>query len=185
MLAILPLSEDELAIQCYVHNSENVDNAEAIRNGILSDSFKDFNSDVIDLVKRLEEKGGLFSDKLGIVHEPVLHKGRVVLLGDAGYCPTGLSGMGASLSIYGAKALVHFIGRSPNDLNKALTDFNSLMQPIILKFQRNARKNAKTFLPMSAVKLSIKNIVLKYIPNSFITRKINKELKLTGKMSDV
>lgn len=179
MLAILPLSDDELAIQCYIHNSTNADNVEAIKNGILSDSFGEFNSEVAGLVKKLETTGKIFSDKLGIVHEPVLHKGRVVLLGDAGYCPTGLSGMGASLSIFGAKALAHFISNSPNDLNKALADFNSLMQPVILKFQNNARNNAKNFLPMNNFNLWLKNTIIRYIPNSFITKKMSRELRLT------
>lgn len=179
MLAILPLTDNELAIQCYIHNTADIDNAEAIKNGILSDTFRDYASEVTDLIKKLETKSAIFSDKIGMVHEPVLYKGRIVLLGDAGYCPTGLSGMGASMSIYGAKALVHFIEQSPDDLNKALNNFNSLMQPIILKYQGNARKNAKTFLPMSPFNLSIKNTILKYIPNSFITKKMNAELTLT------
>src|SRR3954453_3884570 len=64
MLAILPLSHNELAMQCYIHNTANEDNVEAIKNGILSESFKDFPSAVCELVKKLEAKGGIFSDKL-------------------------------------------------------------------------------------------------------------------------
>jgi len=179
MLAILPLSDNELAIQCYIHNTANMDNAEAIANGIMSGSFPGFDSDVIELMKKMEARENIFSDKLGMVHEPVLHRGRIVLLGDAAYCPTGLSGMGASLSIYGAKALAGFINDSPNDLNKALENFNSLMQPVILKFQGNARKNAKAFLPMTTFSLSMKNIILKYMPVSMITKKLSKDLILT------
>ncbi len=179
MLAILPLSENELALQCYIHHSADIDNIDAIEKGILSDSFKDFNATVIDIVKKLEINGGIFSDKIGMVHIPDLHKGRVVLLGDAGYCPTSFSGMGASLAIYGAKALDHFIHESPADIEGALNEFNHLMQPIILKFQNNARKNARTYLPMNNTSLTLNNILFKYVPDYFITKKISAELTLT------
>ena len=88
MLAILPLSEDELAIQCYIHNTANVDKLQDISKGLLSETFKDLDEKALKLLKELEAKGGIFSDKIGMVNEPFLYKGRVVLLGDAGYCPT-------------------------------------------------------------------------------------------------
>ena len=114
-----------------------------------------------------------------MVHTPILYKNNVVLLGDAGYCPTPLSGMGASLSIYGAKALANFIDNSPDDLKKALDGYNNLMQPIIQKFQSNARKNARTFLPLGQTKLWLMNLIFKLVPLSSITRKMNNELTLT------
>jgi 2-polyprenyl-6-methoxyphenol hydroxylase-like FAD-dependent oxidoreductase len=179
MLAVLPLNENELALQCYIHNKADVNQTGAIENGILSDSFLGFNDRVTGLIRKLEMKGGIFSDKIGMVHIPHLNQGRTVLLGDAGYCPTSFSGMGASLAIYGAKALVHFIDQQPNDINKALEDFNKLMQPIVLKFQNNARKNAKTFLPMNNTRLKLNDFLLKYTPDYFITRKLSGELTLT------
>jgi len=90
---------------------------------------------------------------MGMVDAPDLVNGNMVLLGDAGYCPTALSGMGASLSIYGAKALSHFISKTPDDLTSACSNYNRLMQPIIRKFQSNARNNASSFIPADAQKL--------------------------------
>jgi 2-polyprenyl-6-methoxyphenol hydroxylase-like FAD-dependent oxidoreductase len=179
ILAILPLNDNELAIQCYIHDTANVDKLQDISKGLLSETFNDLDEKALKLLKQLEAKGGIFADKIGMVHEPVLNKGRVVLLGDAGYCPTALSGMGASLSIYGAKALAHYIDKSPTDLDKALANYNSLMQPIIEKFQSNARKNARTFLPMNKISLWLNNILLKYIPSSIFAKKISNELTLT------
>jgi 2-polyprenyl-6-methoxyphenol hydroxylase-like FAD-dependent oxidoreductase len=179
MIAVLPLNENELALQCYIHTTANIDHVNAIENGILSGSFSDFNDTVKTLIKNLEIKKGIFSDRMGMVQIPRLNQGRTVLLGDAGYCPTSFSGMGASLAIYGAKALVHFIDQLPGDMDKALDNFNKLMQPIILKFQDNARKNAKTFLPMSNTSLSLNNILLEHIPDYFISKKISGELTLT------
>jgi len=57
--------------------------------------------------------------------------------------------MGASLSIYGAKALAHFIAQYPDDILAACKCYNRLMQPIVEKFQTNAKNNAASFLPDS------------------------------------
>jgi 2-polyprenyl-6-methoxyphenol hydroxylase-like FAD-dependent oxidoreductase len=184
MLAVLPLSENELALQCYIQHTTDVDLTKAIEGGILSGSFPDFNTEVLSLIEELETKGGIFSDKMGMVHVSNLHKGRVVLLGDAGYCPTSFSGMGASLAIYGAKALVHFIDLSPDNVDGALERFNQLMQPVILKFQRNARKNARTFLPANNRSLQLNNFVFKYVPDYLISKKISGELTLTERQKN-
>ena len=179
MFAILPLSENELAIQCYFHKSVISKNIQTISKNLLAGIFSEFPKDVKDIIQSVETADNIFYDKIGMVHESSLHKGRVVMLGDAGFCPTPLSGMGASLAIFGAKALTHFIFASPNDLNQALNNYNNLMQPIIQKFQNNARKNAKSFLPMNIVSLSLNNLVLKHIPASFISRRVSNELTLT------
>jgi 2-polyprenyl-6-methoxyphenol hydroxylase-like FAD-dependent oxidoreductase len=179
MLAILPLSENELALQCYIHRAAGADHMQAIEEGILSDTFEDFNQEVKSLIKKLEKQGGIFSDKMGMVHVSDLHKDRVILLGDAGYCPTSFSGMGASLAIFGAKALVHFLDESPEDMNRALETYNEFMQPVILKFQHNARKNAKTFVPKNKTSLQRNNFILKYVPDYFISKKMSGELTLS------
>jgi 2-polyprenyl-6-methoxyphenol hydroxylase-like FAD-dependent oxidoreductase len=183
MLAVFPLNETELAIQCYIH-TESIRNFKGFERGILSEAFKQFDKNGFEPLQRLETSGNIFSDRLGMVHASVLNKGRIVLLGDAGYCPTPLSGMGASLSIYGAKALAHFIKDAPGDLEKALANYNNIMQPIIRKFQSNARKNAKTFLPMSRIALALGNFIFKYIPLSRIAKKVGEELTLTSEQKN-
>jgi 2-polyprenyl-6-methoxyphenol hydroxylase-like FAD-dependent oxidoreductase len=152
-LAIYPISPDELAIQCYIYNTDEVGTIQAKADQLLTETFKGYGSEVQQLIDRFLQNGLLFSDKMGMVHAPNLVDNQIVLLGDAGYCPTALSGMGASLSIYGAKALAHFISQSLDDISLACQQYNSLMQPIIEKFQRNARSNAETFLPKNEATL--------------------------------
>lgn len=154
MLSIYPIAPDEIAIQCYINDSGDL---KAIQNKVyelLKSSFKEYPEEVRHLLERFADKGLMFIDKMGMVDSPNLANGRVVLLGDAGYCPTALSGMGASLSIYGAKALAHFIQEHPTDLKKACIHYDRIMQPVMRKFQGNARKNAASFIPDSAEKLN-------------------------------
>lgn len=153
MLSVYPIAPDEIAIQCYIHHTGDVTSIRQHTTELLQQSFGGYNPEIQDLLNRFARNGMIFADKMGMVEAPDLVQGNLVLLGDAGYCPTALSGMGASLSIYGAKALAHFIGKTPHNLQAACRDYNTLMQPIIQKFQGNARNNAASFIPDNEAKL--------------------------------
>ncbi|WP_367209559.1 FAD-dependent oxidoreductase [Sphingobacterium sp. R2] len=153
MLSIYPIAEDEIAIQCYIRSFEDLHGLRNNAASILHHVFGNYNAEVNQLLDTLLDEGLFFIDKMGMVHTSNLVNGRMVLLGDAGYCPTALSGMGASLSIYGAKALAHYIALDPDDLAVACKNYNDLMQPIITKFQDNAQNNASSFLPKNTFHL--------------------------------
>ena len=61
-------------------------------------------------------------------------KGRVALLGDAGYCPSPISGMGTSVAVVGAYILAGEIARH-QDHNDAFTSYETLLRPYITKAQ--------------------------------------------------
>ncbi|MEE1897005.1 FAD-dependent monooxygenase [Flavobacterium rakeshii] len=154
MLSVYPIASDEIAIQCYIHDTGDVSTIKDKAKELLTSSFKGYNKEVQGLLERFVDGGIMFVDKMGMIDAPALADGNIVLLGDAGYCPTALSGMGASLSIYGARALSYFISKSPEDIATACNRYNTLMQPLINKFQGNARNNAASFIPDSSEKLS-------------------------------
>ncbi len=181
MFAIFPLTETELAIQCYIFNTGDYKSLQSNAKNLLKISFRDFNEEVQNLISEVVENGLLFSDKIGMVHSGNLVNGRIILLGDAGYCPTALSGMGASLSVYGAKALSHFLEQHPNDIPKALQCYNDSLQPVIEKFQKNAGRNTASFLPQNATKYFFRSLLLKMAPESAISNRMGRELGLTEK----
>lgn len=153
MLSIYPIAPDEIAIQCYIRHEGELSAGRLNATELLESSFKEYSKDVRDLLHRFAANGLMFVDKMGMVNAPNLVNGRLVLLGDAGYCPTALSGMGASLSIYGAKVLAHYISQTTGDLLSACNNYNTLMQPIIQKFQGNAKRNAASFIPANVERL--------------------------------
>ncbi len=153
MLSVYPIANNEIAIQCYIQHTGDLATVKEKSAELLISSFSHYSIEVKDLLNRFAEEGIMFVDKMGMIDAPDLVNGNMVLLGDAGYCPTALSGMGASLSIYGAKALSHFISKTPDDLRSACNNYNILMQPIIHKFQGNARNNASSFIPADVQRL--------------------------------
>lgn len=154
MLSIYPIANNEIAIQCYIHHTGDLATIKQKSAELLLSAFSNYGIEFNDLLNRFIREGMMFIDKMGMVDAPNLVNGDLVLLGDAGYCPTALSGMGASLSIYGAKALSHFISKNPDDLRSACSNYNTLMQPIIHKFQGNARNNASSFIPADGQRLN-------------------------------
>src|SRR5262249_13673198 len=110
-----------------------------------------------------------------MVELPVLCEGCVVMLGDAGYCPTFLSGMGASLSLLGAKVLSDAI-KSEGGVSQALARYNGIMRPVAAHFQANARSNMLRELPTNAVRAAMFNAGLRIMPLPLITKKVGKQL---------
>lgn len=62
-------------------------------------------------------------------------KGRVVLVGDAGYCPSPFSGQGTSLALVGAFVLAEELSKSPNDHALAFAAYEKRMRPFVQKNQ--------------------------------------------------
>lgn len=62
-------------------------------------------------------------------------KGRVVLLGDAAYCPSPFSGMGTSAALMGAYVLAGEINRNPQNLSQAFANYDKVLRPVVDEVQ--------------------------------------------------
>ncbi|ENI08615.1 hypothetical protein COCC4DRAFT_129544 [Bipolaris maydis ATCC 48331] len=91
-----------------------------------------------------------------------LYSGRVVLLGDAGYCPSPFTGMGTTLALIGAYVLVGELGRHGNDVGAALRAYEEEMkQPVEENQELGALVNGgKGIFPRSAWGIWTLNTVL-------------------------
>ncbi len=69
------------------------------------------------------------------IRMPHWTKGRVALVGDAGYCPSPFTGQGTSLAIVGAYVLAQEIGRAPADHATAFARYEARMRPFVAKNQ--------------------------------------------------
>ncbi|MDI3389457.1 FAD-dependent monooxygenase [Streptomyces sp. B-S-A8] len=68
-------------------------------------------------------------------------RGRVALLGDAGYCPSPLSGQGTSLALVGAYVLADSLAREPYDHRAAHRRYEQRMRPFVALNQALATEN--------------------------------------------
>jgi 2-polyprenyl-6-methoxyphenol hydroxylase-like FAD-dependent oxidoreductase len=74
-------------------------------------------------------------------------RGRVTLVGDAGYCPGPAVGGSTSLAVYGAYVLAAEIARASGDHGVAYAAYEQAMMPSVLGSRAMARFNARTIVP--------------------------------------
>ncbi len=89
---------------------------------------------------------------------PSWTKGRVALVGDAGYCASPAAGMGGSLAIVGATALADAFQKHPEDFELAFQEYNDSLRPLVEDVQAQAVNfGLEMFLPRSEEALQRRN----------------------------
>ncbi|WP_129843071.1 FAD-dependent monooxygenase [Streptomyces sp. RFCAC02] len=83
----------------------------------------------------------LYCDAMAQIHMDRWSRGRVALLGDAGYCPSPLSGQGTSLALVGAYVLADSLARAGSDHLAAYTRYEERMRPFVALNQALATEN--------------------------------------------
>lgn len=78
-------------------------------------------------------------------------KGRVALLGDAGYCPSPLSGQGTSLALVGAHVLADCLAGAPGDHRAAFVRYEERMRAFVSLNQALATENPGGPAPEASV----------------------------------
>ncbi|WP_375003916.1 FAD-dependent monooxygenase [Gordonia sp. PS3] len=81
--------------------------------------------------------------------------GRVALVGDAGYCPTPLTGLGTTLALVGAYVLAGELGRSGGEVAPALTEYQAVMRPFIARTQQLPPGGASGYAPSSRAAVAL------------------------------
>jgi 2-polyprenyl-6-methoxyphenol hydroxylase-like FAD-dependent oxidoreductase len=114
-------------------------------------------------------------DQLARVNMPSLSRGRVVLLGDAGYCGSPLTGMGTAMAIVGAYLLAGEIITAPDDLGGALARHEQRLRPLLAKAQQLPGGGPKFMLPRSALGVRMSRVGMRVMMSRAMR-------PLTGKM---
>jgi 2-polyprenyl-6-methoxyphenol hydroxylase-like FAD-dependent oxidoreductase len=109
----------------------------------------------------LEEAPEFLFDSVHQVKMPRWSNGRVVLLGDAAWCPNLYSGMGATSALRGGAELGRALREDPDDLDAALAAWESRLRPFITKHQRIARLKQQMFVPSSRPVEALRSVVLR------------------------
>ncbi|KAI5459464.1 hypothetical protein BGZ63DRAFT_361303 [Mariannaea sp. PMI_226] len=103
---------------------------------IFAETFRDAGWQTDRLLAGLKTCDDFYTHQLGQIKMKNLHHGRVVLLGDAGYCPSPFTGLGATACLIGAYVLAGELARQGNDVMGALRAYERTMQQPMAEFQR-------------------------------------------------
>ncbi|KAJ2958117.1 hypothetical protein NQZ79_g6225 [Umbelopsis isabellina] len=91
------------------------------------------------------------------------YKNRVVLLGDAGYCPSPFSAMGTTASFVGAYVLSGEINRNSQDLPQAFANYQQILRPFIDEIQNVKLSLLKIGFPQTQLGISILHFVFGWL----------------------
>ncbi|GAA2472035.1 FAD-dependent oxidoreductase [Streptomyces mauvecolor] len=93
------------------------------------------------LLKALREAPDFYSDAMAQIRLDHWSRGRAVLLGDAGYCASPLSGQGTSLALVGAYVLADALGRTGGEHRAAFAEYEARLRPFVEANQALATEN--------------------------------------------
>ncbi|KIZ19528.1 FAD-dependent monooxygenase [Streptomyces natalensis] len=93
------------------------------------------------LTKAAGEAPDFFCEAMAQIRMERWSHGRAVLLGDAGYCASPLSGQGTSLALVGAHVLADALGRGDGDHRAAFAQYEDRMRPFVTLNQALATEN--------------------------------------------
>jgi len=115
---------------------------------IILDQFTDETWRTAELLQEVKDSKNFYFDKFCQIKMPSWTKGRVALVGDAGYCASPAAGMGASLSLSGAAALADALKKHNGNFELAFQDYNEILRPFIEEVQATAELNVReNFIP--------------------------------------
>ncbi|WP_158827287.1 FAD-dependent monooxygenase [Mucilaginibacter lacusdianchii] len=113
---------------------------------IILEAFKEQGWKTPELLDEVQQSKTFYFDKLCQIKMPSWTKGRVALVGDAGYCASPAAGMGGSLAIDGAAALADAFQKHHENFESAFQDYNKNFRPFIEDIQAEAVKFGLDFL---------------------------------------
>lgn len=90
-------------------------------------------------------------------------RGRVALVGDAGYCPTPLTGLGTTLALVGAYVLAGEIERSGGDPAVALPRYDEVMRPFVHETQTLPPSGAAGYAPKGRIGVAMVEASYRYM----------------------
>jgi 2-polyprenyl-6-methoxyphenol hydroxylase-like FAD-dependent oxidoreductase len=97
----------------------------------LRDWFYDLGWESNKILEFMNDSDDFYFDVMAQIKMDSWTKGRVALLGDAGYCASPLSGQGTNLAIVGAYILAGELKSAEGDYSLAFKRYNELMRPFV------------------------------------------------------
>jgi 2-polyprenyl-6-methoxyphenol hydroxylase-like FAD-dependent oxidoreductase len=103
----------------------------ARRKALLAEKYRDFGWEVPRLLALLNEVPDFYFGEIAQVRMPRWSKGRIALVGDAGYSPSPRSGQGTSLALVGAYVLAAELAGHGSDVAAAFARYEERMRPFV------------------------------------------------------
>ena len=128
---------------------------------ILAEAFAGVGWRVPAMLRAMPDAPDFYFDALCQVHVPTWSRGRVALLGDAGYCGSPLAGLGTSMALVGAYVLAGELATAHGDHEVALVRYQEVMRDYVKQCQTLPPGGVKSFAPQSQAMISTRNLSMR------------------------
>jgi 2-polyprenyl-6-methoxyphenol hydroxylase-like FAD-dependent oxidoreductase len=118
---------------------------------------------VPELLKLMDTAPDFYFDSVSQIRMDRWSRGRVILLGDAGYCASPMSGMGTSMAVIGAYVLAGELNAANGNHTVAFNNYETEMRPLVTACQKLA-EGADWFVPRTRFKLWLSRQMWKILP---------------------
>lgn len=120
--------------------------------------FADVGWKVPQLVAGMERATDFYLDLFGQVHLEHWSRGRLALVGDAGYCPSPITGLGTSLAMVGAYVLAGELAAACGDHRVAFARYEEVLRPWVDECQKLPPSAVRGFLPRTSSGIWLRNL---------------------------
>lgn len=131
---------------------------------LLAEAFAGEAWEVPRLLDAMWEAPDFYFDRVSQVHMDRWSSGRAVLVGDAGYGPSPMSGVGTSLALVGAYVLAGELAAARGDHRTAFARYEDEMREYVKQGQKLAKGNAIGLIPRTRSQIWIRNQMIRALP---------------------
>ena len=124
-----------------------------------SSKFKDVGWVAPRLIEGMKTSEYFYCPEVVQVRTDTWYKGRVVLLADAAYCPSLMTGMAITSALVGAYVLAGEITCNSSDLDKAFANYDATLCPFVDVIQRLPASLLPLFIPETQLAITILHFV--------------------------
>lgn len=133
------------------HNTEEQKN-------LLSQEFANINDwEVPKILEKAKKAPDFFFDSVSQIRMPKWSKGRVVLIGDAAFAPSFLTGQGSQLAMRAAYTLAEELKNANGDYRVAYKKYEESLRPEVEFIQKNIRLVGEIMIPSSRTVIWLRN----------------------------
>ncbi|WP_433660336.1 FAD-dependent monooxygenase [Nocardia sp. CA-128927] len=131
---------------------------------IVADTFADAGWAVPRLLAHLATADDFYFDAMAQIHMDDWSKGRIALVGDAGYCAAPLSGQGTNLALIGAYILAGELAAAHGDHTIAFPRYRRELLPLVQACQTFAEGVGKWYAPPTNWMIRLRNLNVRLLP---------------------
>lgn len=142
---------------------------------VMGQVFNDAGWKSEEIIRGMEEADDFYCERMGVVNLDSWSRGRVVLVGDAAYCPSAMTGMGTPCAMVGAYILAGEISKccakgtgSKEDIAEAFKSYEDKLKPFMVNVQKGLMDDHDYMSRLPSSTLGITVVYLLFAIASFL-----------------